>query len=46
VRRAGRKAVSGDALVAQACLDADLPLLTADGDFRAFTQFSNLRLAS
>jgi predicted nucleic acid-binding protein len=45
VRRAGRKAALGDALLAQACLDADLPLLTADADFRAFSQLSNLRLA-
>ena len=45
VRRAGRKAALGDALLAQACLDADLPLLTADADFRAFAQLSNLRLA-
>lgn len=45
VRRTGRKAALGDALLAQACLDADLPLLTADSDFKVFTQFSNLRLA-
>ena len=44
VRGAGRKAALGDALLAQACLDADLPLLTADSDFKAFTQLSNLRL--
>ncbi len=45
VHRAGRKAALGDALLAQACLDADLPLLTADADFGAFAQLSNLRLA-
>jgi predicted nucleic acid-binding protein len=45
VRRAGRKAALGDALLAQACFDADLPLLTANADFRAFVQCSNLRLA-
>ena len=46
VRRAGRKAALGDALLAQACLDADLPLLTSDRDFKVFTQLSKLRLAS
>ena len=44
VRGAGRKAALGDALLAQACIDADLPLLTADADFKAFKQFSRLRL--
>jgi predicted nucleic acid-binding protein len=46
VRRGGRKAALGDALLAQACLDADLPLLTADGDFKAFAEFSGLKLAA
>jgi predicted nucleic acid-binding protein len=46
VRRAGRKAALGDALAAQACLDADVPLLTTDGDFRAFSKLAGLRLAT
>lgn len=45
VRRTGRKAALGDALAAQACLDADCPLLTADSDFSAFAQIAGLRLA-
>ena len=45
LRRAGRKAGLGDALVAQACIDADLPLLTRDRDFAAFAEHAGLRLA-
>ena len=40
----GRKAALGDVLVAQACLDADLPLLTGDRDFKAFAEFAGLQL--
>ena len=40
---AGRKAGLGDALIAQSCLDYDLPLLTRDHDFAAFTA-AGLRL--
>jgi len=32
-----RKARLGDALIAQTCIDHDIPLLTRDRDFRAFT---------
>lgn len=39
----GRKAGLGDALIAQSCLDYDLPLLTRDHDFAAFTA-AGLRL--
>ena len=46
VRRSGRKATLGDALAAQACLDADVPLLTSDGDFKAFAEIARLRLAA
>jgi predicted nucleic acid-binding protein len=46
VRRAGRKAALGDALAAQACLDADVPLLTCDADFKAFAEVARLRLAA
>jgi len=39
-----RKARLGDALIAQTCLDAGIPLLTRDRDFRAFTSAANLNL--
>ncbi|MGE0740325.1 MAG: PIN domain-containing protein [Hyphomonadaceae bacterium] len=45
VRKAGRKAALGDALIAQACIDADLPLLTSDTDFAAFVKLGGLKLA-
>ena len=45
VRRAGRKAALGDALIAQACIDADVPLLTNDADFAAFAKLGGLKLA-
>jgi predicted nucleic acid-binding protein len=45
VRRAKRKAVLGDALIAQACIDADIALLTLDADFEAFAKIGGLKLA-
>lgn len=39
-----RKARLGDALIAQSCIDRGIPLLTRDGDFRAFTQAAGLDL--
>ena len=45
VRRTGRKAALGDALIAQACIDANVPLLTRDSDFRAFAAIGGLKLA-
>ncbi|HLH03303.1 MAG TPA: PIN domain-containing protein [Bryobacteraceae bacterium] len=39
----GRKARLGDSLIAQSCLDAGLPLLTRDRDFRAFLEAASLR---
>lgn len=39
----GRKAAFADVLIAQSCLDYDLPLLTRDADFRVFAGFG-LRL--
>jgi predicted nucleic acid-binding protein len=33
---AGRKARVADALIAQSCLDHDVPLITNDGDFRHY----------
>lgn len=45
VRKAGRKAALGDVLIAQACIDNDVPLLTRDTDFAAFTKLGGLKLA-
>ena len=44
VRRTGAKAALGDALIAQNCLDADIPLLTRDADFEAFARVGGLKL--
>lgn len=40
----GRKARLGDALIAQSCIDRDIPLLTRDQDFRAFSEAAGLHL--
>jgi predicted nucleic acid-binding protein len=37
-----RKARLGDALIAQACVDSGIPLITRDRDFRAFAEAANL----
>lgn len=37
-----RKARLGDSLIAQTCLDAGIPLLTRDRDFRAFAEAASL----
>lgn len=39
-----RKARLGDVLIAQSCLDAGIPLLTRDGDFRAFAETASLTI--
>lgn len=39
------KARMVDALIAQCCIDADVPLLTLDSDFRHFADHCGLRLA-
>ncbi len=39
-----RKARLGDALIAQSCLDAGIPLLTRDGAFRAFASVAALKI--
>lgn len=36
------KARLGDALIAQCCIDADIALITRDGDFKAFSADVNL----
>jgi len=43
--RLDRRARLGDALIAQACIDADIPLLTRDADFKAFAEIGGLKLA-
>jgi len=40
-----KKARLGDALIAQSCLDREIPLLTRDRDFRAFTAAAGLDVA-
>jgi hypothetical protein len=40
----GRRARLGDALIAQSCIDEDVPLLTRDRDFRAFARAAGLDL--
>jgi predicted nucleic acid-binding protein len=42
--RQGKKAKLGDALIAQVCIDHDVPLITADADFENFVPLG-LRLA-
>jgi predicted nucleic acid-binding protein len=39
-----RKARLGDALIAQACIDRGIPLLTRDRDFKAFSEAAGLDL--
>ncbi len=41
-----RRARLGDALIAQFCLDHDLPLITRDRDFRQFAAVSELEVVS
>jgi predicted nucleic acid-binding protein len=41
----GLKAKLADALIAQSCIDADLPLLTRDADYRHFARWCGLKLA-
>ncbi len=40
----GRKARLADALIAQSCLDSDVPLITRDADFRNFGRVRHLQL--
>jgi len=42
----GRRARLADTLIAQSCLDHDLPLITRDADFRHFATLAGLRLAT
>jgi predicted nucleic acid-binding protein len=43
---ASRRARLADALIAQACIDADLPLLTNDTDFEVFHSIGALKLVT
>jgi predicted nucleic acid-binding protein len=45
LRRAGRKAPMADALIAQACIDAKVSLLTNDADFKIHAELFGLSLA-
>lgn len=45
VMQTGRKCKLGDALIAQSCIDHDMPLLTRDEDFRHFVTNCSLKLA-
>ena len=40
----GRKARLADTLIAQSCLDHEMPLIVRDRDFRAFAAFAGLKL--
>lgn len=42
----GRKARLGDALIAQTCVDKDVPLLTRDRDFKGFAETAGLDLVT
>lgn len=44
VRAKGIKAHLGDALIAQSCIDHNIPLLTRDEDFKYFQKHCGLRL--
>lgn len=39
------KAPLADALIAQSCIDHDVPLVTRDADFERFARFARLKLA-
>ena len=41
----GRRARLGDALIAQCCMDENIPLITRDRDFRAFSEAGGLHLS-
>jgi len=40
----GRKARLADTLIAQSCLDHDVPLIARDRDFRVFAHFAGLKI--
>ena len=44
LRQKGLKAQLGDVLIAQSCIDHDVPLITSDSDFRHFAKYCGLKL--
>jgi len=42
----GLKAKLADALIAQCCIDANVPLIARDSDYRHFAQWCGLKLAT
>ena len=40
----GHKARIADALIAQSCLDHDVPLISRDRDFRTFSRLTSLQI--
>lgn len=44
LRARGLKAKLADTLIAQSCLDHNVPLITRDRDFRHFARYAGLRL--
>jgi predicted nucleic acid-binding protein len=42
----GLKAAFADALIAQCCVDADVPLISRDRDYRHFERWCGLKLAT
>jgi predicted nucleic acid-binding protein len=46
LREKGLKARLGDALIAQSCIDHDVPLVSRDSDFRHFARHCGLKLAT
>jgi predicted nucleic acid-binding protein len=42
----GLKAALADSLIAQCCIDADVPLIARDRDYRHFERWCGLKLAS
>jgi len=46
LRQRGLKAALADSLIAQCCIDADVPLIARDRDYRHFERWCGLRLES
>jgi predicted nucleic acid-binding protein len=46
LRLRGVKVALADSLIAQCCIDADVPLIARDRDYRQFERWCGLRLAS
>lgn len=45
LKQNGLKAKTADALIAQSCIDHNVPLITRDADFRHFEKYCGLTLA-